>query len=261
MTDKLVAADRLFDVTGFGEVKSKGDVLHVPKLSVYTAVDKTANTELPESATTESEFTLTVNKHKGIRIPVEDITNVQSAYEMMSLYADRIGYGLANALDTDLLALFSGLSQTVGATASTDGGISDTNIVRALRFLDAANAPMADRSIIIDAFGIEDMRLIDKFTRYDAVGGEQAITKGAFGSIYGVPVYVTENVQTTSVVGGTLSRGLVVHREAFAFAKQKAPSIETWRNGPRLQDELIGQTLYGVAEYRDTFGVVLSYPN
>jgi hypothetical protein len=261
MTNKLVAADRLFDVSGFGEVKSKGDVLHVPKLSIYSAVDKTANTELPESATTESEFTLTVNKHKGIRIPVEDITSVQSAYDLMSMYADRIGYGLANALDTDLLALYSGLSQTVGATASTDGGISETNIVRAMRFLDAANAPVSDRSIIINSYGIEDMRLIDKFTRYDAVGNGDAITKGAFGSIYGVPVFVTENVQTTSVVGGTLSRGLVLHKEAFAFAKQKGASIETWRNGPRLQDELIGQILYGVAEYRDTFGVVLSYPN
>lgn len=260
--DELVAAKRCFDVSGFGEVKSKGDVLHVPKLSNYTASDKTANTELPSTATTETEFTLTVNKHKGIRIPFEDIAQVQSGYELMAMYGQKIGFGLAKALDSDLLALYSGLSQTVGATASTDGGVSDTNIQRALRFLDLALAPMQDRSIIIDPYGIEDMRAIDRFTRYDAIGQaaqSNPIMSGAFGTIYGVPVYVSTNVQTTSVVGGVVSRGLVIHKEAFAFAKQSDPGLEHWRNAPQLADELIGQMLYGVAEYRDNHGVVLSY--
>lgn len=261
--NNLVASKRVFDVSGFGDVKSKGDVLHIPKLSNYTATDKVADTELPASATTETEFTLTINKHKGIRIGIEDIAKVQSAYELMNMYSEKIGYGLAKALDSDILALYSGLAQTVGATASTDGGISDTNIVRALRFLDAADAPRSDRSIIIDPYGIEDMRLIDKFTRYDSVGqadGSNPTVNGLFGTIYGVPVYITNNLQTTSVVGGTLSRGLVIHKEAFAYATQMNPKMEIWRNGPQLRDEVIGQELYGVAEYRDTFGVVLSFP-
>lgn len=261
--DNLVAAKRVYDLSGFGDIRSKGDVIHVPKLSLYTASDKTADTELPESATTESEFTLTVDKHKGVRIPVEDISMAQSAYNLMELYSMRVGMALAKVLDTDILGLWSGLSQTVGATASTDGGISDTNIVRALRFLDAANAPMKDRSVIVDSYGVEDMRLIDKFVRYDAVGqsgDSNVILGGAFGTIYGVPVYVTENVQTTSVVGGTLSRGLVMHREGLSYAMQSSPKIENWRNAPKLRDEIIGQELYGVAEYRDDHAVVLSYP-
>lgn len=258
--NNLVAAKRFMDVSGMGEIKRKGDVIHVPKLSNYTASDKTANTELPSTATTEAEVTLTVNKHKGIRIPVEDIAQIQSAYDLMSMYAQKIGYGLAKALDSDILALYSGLSQTVGAAdANTSLAIADTLIVRALRMLDRADAPNEGRSIIIDSYGIEDMRLIDKFTRYDAVGSKEAITDGQFGSIYGVPVYVTENLQSTSVVGGTISRGLVVHREAFMFAQQQNAKIEYWRNGPQLADEIIGQELYGVAEYRDDHGVVLSY--
>jgi hypothetical protein len=123
-------------------------------------------------------------------------------------------------------------------------------------------APQEGRAIIIDPYGIEDMRAIDKFTRYDAVGqadNNNPIVSGLFGHIYGVPVYVTTNLQTTSVVGGTLSRGLVVHREAFAYAKQSDPGLEVWRNAPRLQDELIGQMLYGVKVYRANHGVVVSY--
>ena len=258
----LVAANRFFDVSGFGEIKRKGDVIHVPKLSNYTAIDKTANTELPSSATTESEVTLTINKHKGIRIPVEDIEGAQSGYDLMSMYTEKIGYGLAKSLDTDLMSLYSGLSQTVGASSATDGNLSDTQITRSMRFLDVAEAPMADRSMILSPYAIEQMRLLDKFTRYDAIGGDSnPITNGKFGSIYGVPVYVTNQVQSTSVVGGQLDRNLVVHKEAFIYAKQKSASIEKWRNGPQLADELIGQCLYGVAEYRDTFGVVLTTPS
>lgn len=260
---KLVAAKRVFDVSGFGDVKSMGDVLHVPKLSNYTAVDKTANTEVPQSATTESEFTLTINKHKAIRITVEDIAKAQSKYDLMALYTEKIGYGLALAIDSDILALYSGLSQTVGATASTDANLSYTNIVRANRMLDTAQAPQEDRSIIVDSYGMAQMRLITEFTRYDAAGqggSANVFINGAIGTVLGIPVYQSENVQTTSVIAGSLSRGLVIQKEAFAYATQMSPKIEQWRNAPILANEIIGQELYGVAEYRDDHGVVLSYP-
>lgn len=265
--NNLVASKRFMDVSGYGEIKSKGDILHVPILSNYNATSKVTNTELPLSANTESEVQLSIDTHKGIRIAVEDIAKVQSAYDMMALYTNKIGFGLAKALDTSLLSLYSGLAQTVGATASTDGGISDTNLVRAMRFLDLADAPQDGRSVIIDPYGIEDLRLIDKFTRYDSIAQEGSNrvnngigANGLFGSVYGVPVYVTTNLQTTSVVGGTLSRGLVVHKEAFIHASQMNKKMENWRNAPQLADEIIGQMLYGVKEYRDAFGVAMSYP-
>lgn len=261
----LVAAKQFLNVSSYGSIKSKGDILHIPKLSNYDAIDKTANTELPSSATTEGVADLTVNKHKGIRIAVEDIAAAQSSQEMMGLYTSKVGYGLAKALDSDILALWSGLSQTMGATASTDPGIAYTNIVRAARMLDAADVPGDDnnRFVIVDQFGLEDLRLITEFTRYDAAGqagSANAFIGGALGTILGMPVFKTTNVGTTSVVGGTLSRGLVAHKETFMYAVQKMKDLERWRNGPQLADELIGQTLYGTAEYRDDHGVVLSYP-
>lgn len=259
----LVAAKHFFDVSSFGEINKKGDILHVPKLSNYEAIDKVANTELPSSATTEAEVTLTIDNHKGIRIAVEDIAQAQSSQEMMALYTGKVGYGLAKATDSSILGLWSGLSQTVGATASTDAGIAYTNVVRASRFLDGADAPREDRVVIIDEYGLEDLRLITEFTRYDAAGqggNNNAFISGAMGSIMGMPVYVTTNLGTTSVVGGTLSRGIIAHKEAFMYAMQKQKELEQWRNGPQLATELIGQTLYGVGEYRDDHGVVLSYP-
>jgi hypothetical protein len=263
----LVASKRFFDVSGYGEIKSKGDILHVPILSNISATTKTTNTELPSTATTESEVQITIDTHKGIRVVLEDIAKVQSSYDMMSLYTQKIGYGLAAALDTSLLSLYSGLAQTVGATTSSGAGMSDTNIVAGMRLLDVANAPQTDRSFIIDPYGIEDLRLVDKFTRYDAIGQADNANRivggmqsnGLFGSIYGVPVFVSTNVQTTSVVGGTLSRGLLCHKEAFAYGVQMDKKMEQWRNAPQLADEIIGQMLYGVKEYRDAFGVAFSY--
>jgi hypothetical protein len=130
--------------------------------------------------------------------------------------------------------------------------------------LDAADCPQEGRALIVDAYGAEDLRQIDTFVRYDASGVAGNVSEGIFGkrqgSIFGMPVYISNNLGTTSVVGGTLVRGLMIHTEAFALAMQKNSKVETWRNAPQLADELIGQALYGVAEYRDTFGVVISYP-
>lgn len=257
----LVAAKRVFDVSGYGEVKSKGDVIHVPKVSNLSASDKTATSELTMSAFSELEFTLTIDSHKGTRVGIEDITKVQSAYDLVSHYSEKVGESLARALDADILALGTGLSGTVGALASTQV-LADTMIVEALRKLDSAEAPQMDRSIILDAYGLQDMRLIDKFTRYDAVGqaaGGNPIVNGKFGTIYGVDVYVSNNLVSTSAFGGTATVGLVLHKEAFAYATQMNPKIEMYRNTPFLRDEIFGQELYGVAEYRDDHGVALRY--
>lgn len=261
--DNLVAAKSFYDVSGFGEIKSKGDILHIPLISNLTATTKTVNTELPSTATTENEVTLTVDTHEGIRVQIEDITRAQSSYDLMRLYTEKIGYGLAVSLDSSLLALYSGLSQTVGATASSDPGIAYTNIVSAAQQLDEALVPMQGRFVIIDSYGAQDMRLITEFTRYDAAGqagNKNAFIGGKIGTVLGMDVMQSENLSTSSVVGGTLSRGLVAHKEAFIHASQMKAELEQWRNAPYLTDEVIGQTLYGVAEYRDNHGVVLSYP-
>lgn len=265
--NNLVAANVFFDVSGMGEIKAKGDTLHVPIVSNYSASDKVATSEVQSSANSELDIQLAINKHKTVRVQLEDIARIQSSFDLMAMYTQKIGYGLAKALDTDLLSLYSGLSQTVGATASTDGGISDTNLVRAIRFLDLADAPQDDRAVIIDPYGIEDLRLIDKFTRYDSIAqaGANRVTggvgkNGLFGSVYGIPVYVSNNVQTSSVVGGTLSNGLVVQKEAFIYAMQKNKEMKHFDNVPFLTHDVTGQSIYGVKEYRDNHGVVLSYP-
>lgn len=265
--NNLVAANVFMDVSGYGDIKSKGDTLHIPLVSNFTASDKVATSEVVSSANSELDVQLSINKHKAIRVQLEDIAKVQASYDMMGMYTQKIGYGLAKALDADLLSLFSGLSQTVGAASSTDvTAISDTTLVRGIRMLDLADAPQSDRAFIIDPYGIEDLRLIDKFTRYDSIAqdGASRVTSGIgknglFGSVYGIPVYVSNNVQTTSVVGGTLSRALLVHKEAFMYAMQKDKEILHFENVPFLTHDITGQSIYGVKEYRDNHGVVYSY--
>lgn len=258
----LVMAQRVFDVSGFGPISAKGDTLHIPMLSNYSATAKTAGTELPSSATTESVVDLGINAHYGIRIPVEDIVKAQASYDLSRMYTEGIGYGLAKVLDTDLATLWSGLSQTLGAAATdTTLPVSDTLVAAAVRRLNSADAPSTDRSMVLDAYGLEDLQLVDKYTRYDALGTGKAINDGmpAQGRIYGLDVFMSNNIVTSSVVGGQISRGLVFHKEAFIYAQQMDKKMEVWRNAPQLADEIIGQTLYGVKEYRDAFGVSLSY--
>src|SRR3990172_4577991 len=97
------------------DIKTKGDTLHIPDLSNLTAGDKAASTDVTFEAVTEGKTDLSIDKHKYAAFKVEDIVKVQSAYDLMSLYTEKAGFALAKAMDTSLLSLYSGLSQSVGS--------------------------------------------------------------------------------------------------------------------------------------------------
>jgi hypothetical protein len=170
-----------------------------------------------------------------------------------------MGKAIAKITDTDLRGLYSGLSQTVGAGAtSTDLSLSKSYILEAVRKLNAANAPFEDRSFIVESYGYRDLLNTDDFVRYDAVGqaGEKNATISAkIGKLYGVDVYLTEQVYTLSSV----AYAMVFQKTAFGLAVQKAMRVQSQYMVPALATELVADSIYGVGELRDSHAVCLRY--
>lgn len=250
------------------DIKTKGDTLHIPDLSNLTAGDKSASTDVTFEAITEGKTDLLIDKHKYAAFKVEDIVKVQSAYDLMSLYTEKAGFALAKAMDTSLLSLYSGLSQSVGSAGSA---ITDANLLTAIQYLDDADAPGSQRSLVIKPSQMKALLLIDKFVRADAVGYmaqmspivtgalakgdvQTAKPKGYFGQIYGIDVYVSTNV-VTSGSSPVSTHNLLFHRDAFIAAVQADVRIQSDYNIRSLATEVVADVLYGVAEYRDTFAV------
>lgn len=250
---RLVMVDKIMHVRPQG--LKHGDTVHIPRLSNETALDKTAESAVTFSSATETKVTVTINKYKYVAKLVEDIVEVQSKYDLFSNYRDKIAYALADAVDTDILALTSAIAQSVGTHAATS--ILKSHLLTAIRMLDAALVPQDGRYLVVDAFGREDLLGIDDFIRYDAGGkAPSALKTGEIGEIYGVKVLFSQNVAAPTA---TSAYGMMFHGDAFAIALQKDVSMKTEYSVDYIGTKMVGYEIYGVTWARTDHAVLVRY--
>jgi N4-gp56 family major capsid protein len=238
-----------------GDIKMKGDTVHIADISNLSVNDKSGGSDVSYETITEGQTNISIDKHKYAAFQLEDIVAVQSNTDLLTEYSNKVGYALAKQVDTDLLGLYTALSQSVG-TDGTD--ITAANFLTAIQYLDLADAPETDRSGVFTAGQKKGFLNVDQFVRYDAtgIGGQQnPIIRGQFGELYGVRIYFSTNVTTTGSPSG--DHNLVFHKEAFALAMQKDIRIQSQYDIDALAEKVVGDVLYGVVEYRDAFGVVV----
>ena len=245
-----------------------GDTLHIPDVSNMSVSDKSAGTDVTFETITEGETQVVINKHKYAAFKLEDIVKVQANQDLMARYTDRMGYGLAKKVDSDLGALYTDLGQTVGSQGSA---VTDANLRRAIQYLDDADAPSGDRTWVVKPAAMSDILGIDKFVRADAVGylasmspivratlerGEfnPAEVKGYFGQIYGLAVFVSTNLASSGTSPITY-HNLLFHRDAFVLVMQQDIRVQVDYNIRSLADEVVADCIYGVKTFRSTFAV------
>lgn len=229
------------------DVADNGNVIHIPIVGNLAAGNIGTDGSLTDTANTESEVTITIDKWKGISFNVPDILKAQSKYDLLQLYAKKMGYGLGLIVEQDLLALYDGLSTNSVGTASVD--ITDAVLRSAVQKLDDALCPMEDRHLIIKPSQRNALLGIDKFVRYDAVAypkGESPVVKGNIGQLYSVDIHVSPNV----VLSSGETKNLMFHKSAFALAMQKDVKVEKFAR-TQFSDRMGASELYGVAELRD----------
>lgn len=253
--DKLVLADLV--TRKYEKDLNVGDQVHIPFVSNLAVEDVASGSDLTPAANTETEVVLVVDKFKGSAVEIFDKTKIQAKYDLPAAYKDRIGQALAEAVDTDLANLWStvaaGNQMTAVATVDYD------DVVDAVTLLDRANVPQDDRHMVVDARTLGDLRKEDMFTRYDATGVKGAFAQGdkAIGEIYGIKVYISNNIAVYATPTPDEIKNMIFHRSAFALAMQKSPWMEMHRNPLGSAEYIIGRELYGVKTIRTDHAVVL----
>ncbi len=232
------------------DVVKKGDTIHVPIVSNLTAAAKVANTQVGLSAPTEDKVDISINKHYQISFLIEDILDAQSQYDLTEAYKEKTSYGLAKQVDTDILGLYTGITQNVGTAGSPP---TDLNVLRAIRYLDDADAPFEDRAFVMRPAVKAALLAIDRYVDSNFVG-DMPVKTGLFGQRYGLPFYSSTNVPVDGSGNGI---NLIMHKEVYACAMQKDIKIESGRILEYLGTLSVGQVLYGVAGYRATFGCLV----
>ena len=106
-------------VTNVSDLAGGGDTITVPRVSEETAAAKSADTAVTYSANTDGKVTISIDQHAYEAKRIEDITRTQSSYDLFSLYAQSMGYGIAkkveNYLAVDVLQSASANDVTLSA--------------------------------------------------------------------------------------------------------------------------------------------------
>ncbi len=238
------------------EISSYGQTVEIPNVSTITANAKSQNTVVTLNYNTETKTTITINQHYESSFLVEDFAAVQAKYDLRSAYTEAAAYAIAAKIDNGLAAAMTAAWTGYGTFGTV---ISDTLILAVNRYLDDAKAPQTDRSLVVTPQGKQELLNIDKYIRYDAIGigGDQnSIRNGQIGEIYGVRVYMSQNLVQLSSSPNQNSH-LFFHKDAFAVAIQQQPRTQTQYKQEYLGWLVTVDILWGMQNLRTSFGFVV----
>lgn len=232
------------------DIQAAGQTLEIPNLTNLTANLKVANTQVSLNANTDTKTTVTINQHYECSLLIEDIVDAQSAYDLASAYTEKVGYALAEKMDKFVAVTLNGAgTYTIGQYGNV---LNDQVILAANRYLDDAKAPQTGRNFVVSPQGKQEMLNIDKYIRYDAIGvggSENSIMNGQIGEIYGVKVFMSQNLVVTAATP-TQNNHLFFQTECMALAVQRDVKFESQRKAEYLGTLYVGQALWGGAVIR-----------
>lgn len=239
------------------EVKSSGQTLEIPNTSTISASLKAQNTVVTLNYNTDTKTTITINRHYESSFLVEDILATQSNYSTRSDYTQAAAYAIAEKIDSDLATAMTTAwktaSQTIGAYGTA---ISDAAILAVNRYLSENKAPRTDRVLVVHPKGESELLNIDKYVRYDALGTGEAIKSGKLGTIYGVEVFMSQNLVYLDTATDEYNH-LMFHKEAWAIAMQMSPRTQASYKQEHLGWLVTVDVLYGHTALRSNFGYVV----
>jgi len=266
----------------------KGDTLHIPKPTRGSASAKAASTQVTLQAATETEVTVTVDKHYEYSRLIEDITEVQALASLRKFYTDDAGYALAKQVDDDLFTLAksfgngdgssyatnntfyidatNGLSTYAADTVAATDIFTDAGFRALIQELDDADVPMDGRFLVVPPSAVNTIRGIDRYVSSDFVSG-QPVVNGKIGTLYGIDIFVSTNCPVIEAAADNSAsavdtRGAILaHKDAMVLAEQMGVRSQTQYKQEYLANLFTSDMLYGTAVIRPESGLLVAMPD
>ena len=206
--------------------------------------------DITYDANTETAVTLTINQHWYSAFELEEFEKSLSIVDQNRWYTKAAAYVVDLAVDDTLAGLPDNFSQIVGTLAID---LTDDDIRRADQYLGDANAPGDGRFFAMAPATKNAMLGIDRYASSDFNrGGGSNIVRGEFGTIYGLRVWESTNVEGTNAAGHD---NAIYQRDAFALAMRMAPRTRRFDDIQNLSEQVAVSVIFGAIETRDDHGV------
>lgn len=247
LKENLVYAN-LFNQDYQGEV-TPGNILKIPSIGAVTVEDYTQYTDLVGQDAADASVSLLVNKQKAYMINIDDIDAIQSVPNILACYVADAAHALRRVVDADLAAeLVAGGTLVSGmGTAAVPLEINSANICAQLRamalLMDNANAPRADRGVVLPPWAIEKLVTASIVNSTD---NTKIITDGMVGRYAGFNIYMSTAVPNTASAKYRILAGSTVSA-TYGIAIEESEII---RHPTQFVDIARGLCVYGAKTTR-----------
>jgi hypothetical protein len=225
-----------------GEISQKGDAVYFDGLAAPT-INPYTDADISYEDLQDSRITLLVDQGDYFAFQVGDIDKIQAELDQQGSQAQEAAFGLAQAADTYVMGLVSGMAASTTATVTSANVLSVTSELA--RYLKQANVPDRSMWIAVPPWLEQKLRLAGvKFQIKNGAGG----AKGGISwtDELGFDMYVTNQVKAGS--GSTsavpVSEIMAGAYNAIVYADQLTDT-ETLRLENRFKTAVRGLHTYG----------------
>ena len=289
---KMVPLVKSMPVTGH-KVKQ----IHIPKPSRGTASAKAEATAVTIQASLDTELLVNIDRHFEYSKLIEDIVDVQAKDSLRQHYTEDAGYQLAKQMDTDVFWAFTGVGNGTRVAPEDDAAdgtdwvnnnvyynnagtdltayavdtvvaadvFTDEAFRGLIQKMDEADVPMDNRAFVIPPTLRNALMGIERYVSSD-FRDDRTVKSGLIGSVYGIDIYVSNNVPTIEPASANSSSTIdtvgafLFHKDAVVMAPQMDVRSQQQYKQEYLATLYTADTLYGIETYRPEAGFVLAVP-
>ena len=228
-------------------VKGAGDPIHIPKIAMDGTETKSVSTAVTFSASgTEGKVDLSINKHKYLANIFEDIALIQSNSDLISKYTRMFGESLARAVEDDVWAELDGFQTTQDLSANNTFAAADLESLLNNLYsmdLDPNGCSLALNNQLVADFMNPSSGVASYFIRKDAGGDGTELRSGAVGLIYGMDVFYSRSISSSTADGTRVGAAYVP--SACAFAAQQDVRVQAQYDVEYLGTKVVTDIIYG----------------
>lgn len=234
-----------------GEIGSGGDTVKINSIGDVTIGNYVPNsTSITPEQLNDYQTTLSIDTKKYFAFKVDDVDKAQVNANVMDEAMQSAAWGLKNAADESIAALYTGAANTITTTA-----IDSTNAFAAVltlgQYLSQENIPEDGRWLVIPPW-FKTKLLLAKALVTDNGAAADAFTNGKVGRVGGFDLYESNNVAND----GTTYYIMAGTRKAISFAAQ-VNKVEAYRPEASFSDAVKGLYVYGTkVVYPDALAVL-----
>lgn len=254
-----------------GEIKNQGDRVRIRTKPTITIRDYRADGSLQLERPEGNDVTLYIGNGKYFNTILDDVMDIQSDLNALSMWSDDAAQQLKIQVDTDVLGgILGGMdvknrgttagkitsSINLGATTSplatvsrspTAGQVEILDVILRLgQALDEQNIPEEGRWVVMPVWAIAQLKFSDLRQAYLTGDSVTPLRNGRIGMIDRFTVY-SSNLLPAGVAGGLAAGEFAIyagHAHGLTFASQVS-KVETLRSEMTFGTILRGLQVYG----------------